>query len=294
MTLLQLQYFKAVCELHSVTKAAEALFISRTAISRAINALEQEFGIVLFTHATTGLELTSDGKMIYERVNEVLGRICAIEQVVQKLAEEPRRQIVNIGLTPFTSQRIFPDFYQEFHKKYSNITLVATEKNYLEARTLLAEGTIDAIFTTDICYDTENCDILSLGQTEQVLYVSKEHLLASRKSIKTEDLRLLPLAMLSKYLQREREITSRLDSIGTPPNIVMRLSQISALQSSVERNLACAVQIKGSFSSPEVVGIPFEPALPVSLALIWNKNRAETATVKTVLNFAMALYSKPE
>lgn len=294
MTLLQLQYFKAVCELHSVTKAAEALFISRTAISRAINALEQEFGIVLFTHATTGLELTSDGKMIYERVNEVLGRICAIEQVVQKLAEEPRRQIVNIGLTPFTSQRIFPDFYQEFHKKYSNITLVATEKNYLEARTLLAEGTIDAIFTTDICYDTENCDILSLGQTEQVLYVSKEHLLASRKSIKTEDLRLLPLAMLSKYLQREREITSRLDSIGTPPNIVMRLSQISALQSIVERNLACAVQIKGSFSSPEVVGIPFEPALPVSLALIWNKNRAETATVKTVLNFAMALYSKPE
>lgn len=294
MTLLQLQYFKTVCELHSVTKAAEALFISRTAISRSINALEQEFGIVLFTHATTGLELTDDGKMIYERVNEVLGRICAIEQVAQKLAEEPRRQIVNIGLTPFTSQRIFPDFYQEFHKKYPNITLVATEKNYLEARTLLTDGTIDAIFTTDICYDTENCDILSLGRTEQVLYVSKEHLLASRKSIKTEDLRLLPLAMLSKYLQREREITSRLDSIGTPPNIVMRLSQISALQSIVERNLACAVQIKGSFSSPEVVGIPFEPALPVSLALIWNKHRAETAAVKTVLDFAMALYSKPE
>ena len=78
-----------------------------------------------------------------------------------------------------------------------------------------------------------------------MLYVFKQNPLAQRKSIKTEDLRLLPLAMLSKYLQRERELTSRLDSIGCPPNIVMRLSQISALQSIVERDLACAVQIWG-------------------------------------------------
>ena len=102
MTLLQLRYFKAVCEFHSVTKAADELFISRTAISRSINALEQELGIVLFTHTTTGLELTDDGKIIYERINEVLGRICAIEQVAQQLAEGPKRQIVNVGLTPFT------------------------------------------------------------------------------------------------------------------------------------------------------------------------------------------------
>ena len=49
MTLLQLRYFKAVCEFHSVTKAADELFISRTAISRSINALEQELDIV-FLH----------------------------------------------------------------------------------------------------------------------------------------------------------------------------------------------------------------------------------------------------
>ena len=89
MTLLQLRYFKAVCEFHSVTKAADELFISRTAISRSINALEQELGIVLFTHTTTGLELTDDGKIIYDRINEVLGRICAIEQVAQQLAPDP-------------------------------------------------------------------------------------------------------------------------------------------------------------------------------------------------------------
>lgn len=184
MTLLQLRYFKAVCEFHSVTKAADELFISRTAISRSINALEQELGIVLFTHTTTGLELTDDGKIIYERINEVLGRICAIEQVAQQLAEGPKRQIVNVGLTPFTSQRIFPDFYQKFHENYPNITLAATEKNNLEARALLAEGSIDVIFTTDICYDTENCDILSLGRAEQVLYVSKQNPLAQRKASK--------------------------------------------------------------------------------------------------------------
>lgn len=294
MTLLQLRYFKAVCEFHSVTKAADELFISRTALSRSINALEQEFGIALFTHTTTGLELTDEGRILYERIGEVLGRIRAIEQVAKKLADDAKRHIVNIGLTPFTSQAIFPYFYQKFHETYPNIILAAIEQNNLEARSLLTEGMIDVIFTTDICYDTECCGILPLGETEQVLYVSRKHPLATRKGVGTEDIRELPLAMLSKNLQRERELTSRLDSVGCPPNIVMRLSQLSALQSIVERDLACAVQIKGSFLSPDVVGIPFEPALPVHLALIYNKRRAETAAVKTLIEFAKAFYAAEE
>jgi DNA-binding transcriptional LysR family regulator len=294
MTLLQLRYFTAVCKYHSVSKASEELFVSRTAISRSVHALEQEFGVVLFSHTTAGLDLTNEGRILYERVEEVLGHIRSIEQEAKKLAENANQQIVNVGLTPFTSQAFFPDFYQTFHKANPNIVLRVIEQDNLEARSSLINGMIDIIFTTDICYDSEYCGILPLGETEQILYVSCEHPLATRKKVGVEDICGLPLAMLCKNLQREHELTSRLEAMGHPPNIVMRLSQLSSIYRLVERNLACAVQIKGSFLPPNVVGIPFEPPLPVDVALIWNKRRAEDVAVRTVIEFAKSFYKKED
>ena len=66
MTLTQITYFNAVCEYKNVTKEANALFVSRTAVSRALKDLENEWGLVLFKRSRTGVELTEDGKKVKE------------------------------------------------------------------------------------------------------------------------------------------------------------------------------------------------------------------------------------
>ena len=48
MTLTQITYFEAVCEYKNVTKAANALFVSRSAVSRSLKELENEWNLVLF------------------------------------------------------------------------------------------------------------------------------------------------------------------------------------------------------------------------------------------------------
>ena len=50
MTLNQLEYFCAVCRYHSITRAAESLFVSQPTISTSIRNLEKEFHLRLFTH----------------------------------------------------------------------------------------------------------------------------------------------------------------------------------------------------------------------------------------------------
>lgn len=54
MTLNQLEYFCAVCRYHSITRAAESLFVSQPTISASIRNLEKEFHLRLFTHGRTG------------------------------------------------------------------------------------------------------------------------------------------------------------------------------------------------------------------------------------------------
>ena len=50
MTIMQLQYFCAVCRYGSISKAAEALYVSHPTISVAIKSLEKEFSLELYAH----------------------------------------------------------------------------------------------------------------------------------------------------------------------------------------------------------------------------------------------------
>lgn len=54
MTLTQLEYFCAVCRYHSITRAAEALFVSQPTISTSIRDLEKEFNLRLLHMEETG------------------------------------------------------------------------------------------------------------------------------------------------------------------------------------------------------------------------------------------------
>lgn len=47
MTLTQLEYFCMVCRYHSITRAADALYVSQPTISTSIRDLEKEFHLKL-------------------------------------------------------------------------------------------------------------------------------------------------------------------------------------------------------------------------------------------------------
>ena len=67
MTLNQLEYFCAVCRYHSITRAAESLFVSQPTISTSIRNLEKEFHLRLFTHGQNRITLTNDGSLFYKK-----------------------------------------------------------------------------------------------------------------------------------------------------------------------------------------------------------------------------------
>ena len=72
MTFNQLKYFVTVAECLSFTEAAKSLFITQPALSRQINAMEEELGTRLFIREKKRLKLTQGGSVLYNRLPKVL------------------------------------------------------------------------------------------------------------------------------------------------------------------------------------------------------------------------------
>ena len=67
MEFKHIEYFIETANHKSISKAAEALFISQQALSRCIKNLEAELNCKLFERTVKGSVLTEDGKLIYDK-----------------------------------------------------------------------------------------------------------------------------------------------------------------------------------------------------------------------------------
>jgi len=100
------QGFEAAARTLSFTKAAEELFITQSAVSRQIKALEGEFGLKLFERRARSLTLTEDGLTLYRIATEVLDRL---QTATDRLRAEIRaRQLSITTTTGFASLWLIP------------------------------------------------------------------------------------------------------------------------------------------------------------------------------------------
>ena len=72
MELRQLQYFRAVCETGSFTRAADACYVSQSAVSQQVKALETELGFALTERQGRSFQLTPAGKLFGRKVADIL------------------------------------------------------------------------------------------------------------------------------------------------------------------------------------------------------------------------------
>jgi len=86
MTLEQLKIFIAVAERQHITRAAEALGLTQSAVSASIAALEARHGARLFDRIGRGITLTASGAVFLPEARAVLARAGAAEQVLVELA----------------------------------------------------------------------------------------------------------------------------------------------------------------------------------------------------------------
>lgn len=107
MTLNQLRYFCTASRCHSITKAAEELYVTQPTVSVAIRDLEIEFGISLFYRKGNQLILTQEGEALYEKATYILQYCTELQADYSSMARV--KPPLRIGIPPMLSTVFFPD-----------------------------------------------------------------------------------------------------------------------------------------------------------------------------------------
>lgn len=196
MEIRQLKYFLAVADKRSFVNAANALFISRQAISKAVSQLEQELDVELFMRDSNGAFLTPAGVLFYDRIRGAVAEFDQIQTEMLDYGTRYRQRIrlaFSIGTLPLYEVRL-----EEFCASQKNADIEYGE--YLESECvemLLARKT-DMIVTTRRMTDPLLTDFVVARSPAGVL-LHTDHPLAHLPHIRSADLEGIPLAMHGEW-----------------------------------------------------------------------------------------------
>lgn len=137
MTLNQLRYFCTASRCHSITKAAEELYVTQPTVSTAIRDLEIEFGISLFYRKGNQLILTGEGETLYEKANYILQYCTELQSDCFGLSRN--KPPIRIGIPPMLSTVFFPELLTAFQKEYPDVPVMLEEYASVRACNLSPE-----------------------------------------------------------------------------------------------------------------------------------------------------------
>lgn len=270
MTLQQLEYFCAVCRYHSITRAAEELFVSQPTISVALRNLEKEFNLRLFNHGKNQISLTADGEAFYQKAEILLGQ--TQDFYTEFSGMHDRKRALRIGIPPILSTVFFPQMRLQFRQKYPNIAVELLEYGSMRACNLVESEELDAAIVNLDFYNVDRFNYRVFTQDHFVFCVSQSNPLAGEQQVTLEQLREEPIVLFSADSVQNRTMLSRYRSHGINPHIVMRSSQLYTILKYVHAGLAGAFLYSCiPVEDPSLVRIPVEPAITSEIGAIWKK-----------------------
>jgi DNA-binding transcriptional LysR family regulator len=186
MTLEQLAIFIAVAEREHLTRAADAIHLTPSAVSSAIKNLEQHYGVELFHRIGRRIELTDTGRIFLAEARETLARARSAELVLSELGG-----LMRGTLSVYASQTIasywLPPRLMRFRAAFPGIELSLTLGNTLTVANAVTAGQADLGFVEGEL-DQPALAASAVDQDELTILVAPSHPWAEAKTVGTQAL----------------------------------------------------------------------------------------------------------
>lgn len=138
----QLRVFMAVAENLSFTRAAQALYLTQSAVSHQVSALEKELASPLFVRHGRTISLTPAGLVLAEHSRRVFGALRDAELAVRQATRQDLGRL-RVGASSTACQYIIPESLREFRECFPGYTLSIIPGDTPLVTERLLEGSID-------------------------------------------------------------------------------------------------------------------------------------------------------
>lgn len=202
--LKQLKYYQSVVRLNSFSEAAEENFISQSAISQQIQALERELGFQLIERKNRAFTLTPAGEYFYQKsliLTADYERMCSEAAQIAKGDQAS----LKIGYLRCYTGSEFHHAIELFSELHPDVAVSVEYGNHEELYTVLRSGTVDLVLNDQRRAFSEEYVNLILTTCESFIEVSSHSPLAELPKIAPQDLRNIPCILVSSPAQKETE-----------------------------------------------------------------------------------------
>jgi len=275
-TLRQLQYFVAVAEQGSVSRAAQNLSISQSSVTEAIKELEGDLGVELFERHPRGLNITHKGHQFLRHATKILADVSDARRTFSGDPEAMTGRL-QLGVTSLVAGYVLSDLLARYRRAFPGVDVSAIEDNgdYLEH--LLIGGELDvAVMVISNLRDRMALQAEILEISPYRLWLPLGHALAGADIISLADIATEPLIMLTVD-EIEENTGKLLMALGARPHVAFRTRSVEAVRSLVATGAGVAllpdlVYRPWSLEGDRIESRDISGSLPVvQVGMVWRR-----------------------
>lgn len=209
----QIKYFQAVVRCKSFTEAAEECFISQSAISQQIQALEQELGVKLLNRGNRKFSLTPAGEYFYRKSLVLIADFERMRNETVRIANKDRAEL-RIGYLRCYSGQEFRMAVADYSQRYPDVSIQIINGNHEDLYTALRNGEVDLILSDQRRAFSDEYVNFILASSKCYIEIAAWNPIASLECVETEELKNIPCILVASPGQQDTEQTYYREVLG--------------------------------------------------------------------------------
>ena len=278
--------FVVLAETCNYMEAADQLFISQSALSRHIKALEDELEVQLFDRSTRKVSLSRFGALFLPYARQMAATRYEYETAIAN-AKKAEHGNIRIGSIPVMSQYHITDLLADFQKENPGVSMDVIEGDSVELMRLLRSGQCDLAFLREGQECSDEFNIVHFDSDQLTAIMPVGHPLAGRSFIPIDLLRNEPLILLSQNTYMYTMCVNACKAAGFAPHVVLTMHRAANMLDLARKGMGIALLNRKPIQSSltdDLVAIDIEPRIITNIDLAYPKNRQLSSGVRRFID----------
>lgn len=273
MNLRNIEMFRAVMKLGTVTAAAAALGSSQPTVTRDILRLESQLGFALFERTRQRLRPTARAKRLYTHIQTAFSAIEDLNHYVDRLREGHEDRLI-VATLPALAISLLPEVAAAMKQRMPALTLEIQTVDPQDENPISGHnfdiGLIEGAFYS------QTAQVSVIADFPLVAVMPTTHALATRALVRPEDMEGEALVTLAPHDPSQMQLTRLLDAAGVQRRGSVSCQSAAGVCELVAFGMGIAVVNPLSamyFAHRGLVLRCFEPRIPFRISAIRPQNR---------------------
>lgn len=274
MTTRQLYYLVTISDLGSLSSAAQVLGVSQPALSKFLTGYEKSLGFLIFLRYHKKLSPTAAGKYVLEYAQKILDEQTRMLQNIRALTDSNHARI-RLATAPNRGAIIYSRIYNQFSRRYPNVSLTLTELYASDQASAIAHGQIDLAIgsgkTSDRVTD------LPFAYEELLVSLPISHPLVHASRIQLSDLQDTPFVLQGNRHSIRILAEELFLEAGFHPVVVFESNDVILVDSMLHQAVGVGLVSQAHvFPCEELVYRPLDPPIYQTLHIRYPREHTLT------------------